>query len=103
MPLERLAASVERDAGCAVRLAYVQLAMPTLAEVATQAIAAGARRIAVLPLFMTAHGHVERDVRPAIEALRAAHPGAELELLPPIGEHALFRRALVEIAREGRP
>lgn len=101
VPLERLVASIERDVECAVRLAYVQFAAPTLAEVATQAIASGARRIAVLPLFMTAHGHVERDVRPVVEALRSAHPDAKLELLPPVGEHALFRRALVEIAREG--
>lgn len=100
-PLERLAASVEREVACAVRLAYVQFAAPTLAEAATQAIESGANRISVLPLFMTETGHVERDVRPVIEALHSSHPDARLELLPPVGQHALFRRALVDIAKEG--
>ena len=60
----------------------------------------GIRRVRVVPLFMTAHGHVERDIRPVVEELRRAHETTEIELLPPVGELASFQEILVELARE---
>jgi sirohydrochlorin cobaltochelatase len=103
LPLEALAESVRADAGdCAVRIAYSQFASPGLAEVVAQAAASGIRRVRILPLFTTRNGHVERDVQPQAQALRAAHADVAFEFLPPIGEHPSFRRLLVEIAKEGR-
>jgi siroheme synthase-like protein len=103
LPLQGLAESVRDEAGDgAVRLAYSQFASPTLAEVVAEAARSGVRRVRVLPLFMTRNGHVERDIRPQVEALRNAHEDVEIELLPPIAEHASFRRMLVDIAKEGR-
>lgn len=99
-PLEELTANLAETLGTEnVRLAYSQFASPTLDEAVTGA-GPEIRRVRVLPLFMTAHGHVERDIRPAVDALRRAHESLEVELLPPVGELPSFRILLAELARE---
>lgn len=99
-PLEELTANLAETLGTGnVRLAYSQFASPTLDEAVTGA-GPEIRRVRVLPLFMTAHGHVERDIRPAVDALRRAHESLEVELLPPVGELPSFRILLAELARE---
>ncbi len=99
-PLEALTAAVAEQTGIEnLRLAYSQFASPTLEDVVAEA-GPEIERVRVLPLFMTAHGHVERDIRPVVEDLRRAHPEIEVELLPPVGELPSFRILLVELARE---
>ena len=101
VPLEALTDAVARGAGTdRIRLAYSQFASPTLEEVVADAADDGVRRVRVLPLFMTAHGHVERDIRPVVDALRRAYETVEVELLPPVGELASFQEILVQLARE---
>lgn len=101
-PLEALARSIEERTGPGtVRLAYSQFATPTLPDVVGHAAAAGIRQIRVLPLFMTAGGHVDRDIRPVVDELRRAHDETiDVELLPPVGELPAFRILLAELARE---
>ncbi len=100
-PLEALARSLSvRTGPDSVQLAYSQFASPSLEEAVKDAAANGHRRIRVLPLFMTAGGHVERDIRPVIEALGRAHEDTDIELLPPVGELPAFRILLLELARE---
>ncbi len=88
-----------------VRLAYLQFAAPTLVDVASGAVRAGDRRIRVLPLFLTGEGHVHRDIGPLVDQLRTAYPTIDVELLPAIGQHPLFRDLLRKIAVEeaGQP
>lgn len=100
-PLEALVDALRRHAGHdRVTLAYVQFASPTLEDVVADAARSGARRVHVLPLFMTAEGHVERDIRPAVEALRRTHADLEVTLLPPVGQLPSFERLLADIALE---
>lgn len=100
-PLEELTAAIAGRLGTRnVRLAYSQFASPTIEEAVAEAEAAGIRRVRIVPLFMTANGHVERDIRPVVEAVRRAHETLEVELLPPVGELPSFRILLVELARE---
>jgi sirohydrochlorin cobaltochelatase len=81
-----------------VRLAYMDLTPPTLLDVAREAFLCGERSLRVLPLFLAAEGHVERDVKPLVEAVRAALDGVEITLLAPIGQQTEFREALARIA-----
>lgn len=100
-PLEALAGAIEERTGRgSVRLAYSQFASPGLGQVVDEAVDAGVRHIRVLPLFMTAGGHVERDIRPVVDELRRAHQTVDLELLPPVGELPAFSILLAELARE---
>jgi len=97
--VEKLTKTLQADLGRdKVRLAYMRATPPTLMDVAADAIQAGARRIRVLPLFLTGEGHVDRDIRPMVEQIRKAHSPINVELLPPVGQHPMFRELLREIA-----
>lgn len=99
--IETLAESLQASVGPdKVRLAYMEHASPTLMDAASEAVRMGARRIRVLPLFLTAEGHVDRHIRPLVERLRENHAPVEVELLPPVGQHPLFRQLLHKVARE---
>ena len=99
--VERLAESLQAEFGQhEVRLAYLAYTPPTLMDVAADAVCLGVGRLRVLPLFLTVQGHVDRDLRPLIDRLRETHEAIEVELLPPIGQHPLFRELLGKIAVE---
>ena len=92
---------VQADLGPdAVRLAYMDIASPTLDEVVAEAVQGGVVSIRVLPLFMANEGHVDRDIRPAVERLSKIHESVKIELLPAVGQHRLFRDLLAAIAAE---
>ncbi|MEZ5102549.1 MAG: CbiX/SirB N-terminal domain-containing protein [Thermoleophilia bacterium] len=98
-PFERLAGAVAADVGAdAVRLAYMESAAPTLAEVGDEAARDGVTALRVLPLFLASGVHVRRDVEAKAAAIREAHPGLAVELLPPAGEDALVQDALRAVA-----
>ena len=100
-PIEQLTASLQTDLGRDnVRLAYMDLAPPTLADVVADAAARGVTRIRVLPLFLTAAGHVSRDIPQQVDQVRKTHGAIEVELLPAVGQHRLFRQLLYTIAVE---
>lgn len=84
------------------RLAFMELAQPRLVDAAEAALAAGARRIRVLPLFMAPGAHVREDIPAQVTALRAAHPGRVIDLLPSLGENERFWAALADIVRAHR-
>ena len=98
--VEAVVRSLEDELGPdRVRLAYMDLTPPTLMDVAGAAAEAGARKVSVLPLFLASQGHVERDVRPMTDEVRVALRNLDVELLPPLGQHAEYRDALARIAR----
>lgn len=75
--------------------AYVELAAPLLAD-ALHALAAGADRVVVLPLFLLTAGHLKDDLPAALEAARAAHPQVRFEAARALG----VASELVELAVE---
>ena len=92
---ETLQGTIGRDA---VRLAYMEGTPPTLMDVASDAIASGAVRLRVLPLFLTGEGHVDKNIRPLVREVQQRYPQATVELLPPAGQHPLFLEMLRQIA-----
>lgn len=79
----------------AVQHGYIELATPHLAD-ALAALAARVSRVAVVPLFLFAAGHVKNDIPLALERARAAHPGVRFSAARPLGVHP----ALAELAFE---
>ena len=103
-PLVEMVGSIADELGGAgVRLAYSQFASPTLEQVVEEEVRAGRRRFRILPLFMTDEGHVDRDIRPVLEGLRAVRADLQMDLLPAVGRHPSFRKLLVSIAKEITP
>ena len=96
--VESIVAAVGAEVGPdSVALAYMDCTPPTLADIVKPAAARGVARFRVLPLFLAAEGHVERDVQPLVDALRAERGLIDITLLPPIGQHPLFVNLLRQI------
>jgi siroheme synthase-like protein len=98
--LEELVAGVAARVGGRVRLAHSQFASPSLEEAVDRAAGDGARHLAVLPLFMTTLGQVDRLISPVVARLQQRHPDVQVELLPPVGQHQAFQELLVDLVQE---
>ena len=83
----------------ALRLAYMELAEPSLEQVIEEACHQGFREFAVLPLFFAAGRHLRQDVPRQIAAI-AQERQVEIQLLAPVGEHPALADALLRIVRE---
>lgn len=88
----------DRDPRLEVRLAFMQFSGPTLAHVVERARDQGTREFWILPLFMATAGHVDKDIRPMVEALDEKHRDSRFHLLTPVGEHPLFHDIILQIA-----
>ena len=69
-----------------VELAFLEFMSPTLPEAIAALAQAGARRVAVVPVFLAQGGHLKRDLPVLLEEARAAHPGCEITLATAAGE-----------------
>ncbi|MEO5658180.1 MAG: CbiX/SirB N-terminal domain-containing protein [Polaromonas sp.] len=99
LPIEAVAAQISaRQPDILVRCAYLEICAPTLPEAATDLIAAGARQLRVLPLFLGIGKHAREDVPRLIAQLRASHPDVIIELLPSVGEHEQMTTLMADIA-----
>jgi len=99
--VERVVRSLVPELGAdAVRLAYMECTPPTLHDVVAEAAGRGITKVRVLPLFLADEGHVDRDIRPLVDDVRTAFGDLEVELMPAVGQHALFRTLLRGIAEE---
>lgn len=99
-PFEQLHHALAQRMQTPLRLAYMELSEPSLASSVAELAQQGTTRAEVLPLFFAAGRHLRKDVPAQIEALRAAHPGLDLTLLPPVGEHPAFVEALAAVIAE---
>ena len=86
-PLRKIQrAIVRKKPGTAVELAFLEIMEPPLADAIAKLVAAGHKRITVAPLFMAQGGHLKRDLPKILDAIQAEHRGAEITLLPAIGD-----------------
>lgn len=79
--------------------AFLEIAEPDIDSAALQCVERGARRIILLPHFLSAGVHVQRDLQEAQHRLTGRHPEVEFRLADPIGRHALLIEILSERAR----
>lgn len=86
-----------------VALAYLEFSPPTLSDAVREVRGAGARRVLVVPVFLSGGGHVMKDVPPLVAAECDAHPDLEFELAGAIGEEPEvsdgIARAVARLAR----
>lgn len=99
-PFEHLHEALAARMAADLKLAYMELSEPSLESTVAELAASGTRRAEILPLFFAAGRHLRKDVPAQVEALRAAHPGVDLQLLPPVGEHPAFVEALAAVIAE---
>jgi len=71
---------------------------PELPEAVAKLAAGGAARIVVIPYFLTAGLHLERDLPALIVKLRLAHPTLSIRLTGPLDGHPGLVDAILDRA-----
>ncbi len=71
---------------CAVRLAFLELMTPSLADAIDELAGAGVATITVIPVFFGQGGHLRRDFPVLVEECRAKYPSVEIRTSPAVGE-----------------
>ncbi len=91
----------------AVDLGFLEMSEPPAHVVVDEAIAAGARRVVVLPLVLFGAGHAKSDVPAIVVGARARHPEVDVRFGSPLGvSHglvAILGRALARVGARGLP
>src|SRR5262249_35191777 len=85
-----------------VSAAYLELASPTIEEAASNCIVQGAKRLILLPHFLSAGVHIKRDLASIRDRLAEHFPEVDIRLAEPIGRHPLLLEILRERAKEAR-
>ncbi|MCO5106945.1 MAG: CbiX/SirB N-terminal domain-containing protein [Burkholderiaceae bacterium] len=80
--------------------AFLELMSPSLAEAVAAAVAGGATRIAVAPVFWAQGGHLKRDVPALLAHVCAEHPEVRIDLWPVLGERDAVLDAIAGDYRE---
>lgn len=81
------------------RIAYMELAEPSLGKSVEQATLEGVREITIIPLFLAAGRHLRRDIPAEIRELEQRH-GVPIRLQSPVGEHPYLAAAIRDIVVE---
>jgi sirohydrochlorin cobaltochelatase len=84
-----------------VELAYLERMKPTLDEAVDSAVAKGARRVRIVPVFLGVGGHLKKDLPRLVEAARARHAGLEIVLEQTIGERKEITDAIAAVIAKG--
>ncbi|VVE56505.1 CbiX [Pandoraea horticolens] len=96
-PFERLRDKLSAQRPDAdVRLAFLELMTPNLADAVANMASQGTSEITLVPVFLGQGGHVRRDLPALADACRAAHPGLALHVSAAIGEDDKVLDALAE-------
>jgi sirohydrochlorin cobaltochelatase len=86
-PFTRLRVELSRKLSpCKVVLSFMEFAPPTLTDAALELVRADAKRVLVVPIFLSGGGHVAHDIPVLLAAERARHPDVTFEVAGAIGE-----------------
>ena len=101
LPFQQLAKDLKNDVGDGrVHLCFMELASPSLEELAQQLHSEGVRHMRLLPLFLASGSHLCHDVPQQLAKLTIQFPDLMIEQLPPIGENARFAELLGTLIKQ---
>jgi sirohydrochlorin ferrochelatase len=89
-----------RGAYSIIATSYLELTEPTIADAGAACVAQGARRVILLPYFLSAGVHVREDLAEARLDLAKRFPEVEFLLAEPLGRHELLLEVVLQRARE---
>ena len=98
-PIEAVAERLRtRSPDVSVACAYLELNEPDLPTAADALVAAGARSLVVLPMFLGVGKHAREDMPALVDAVRQRHPDVTVSLAPALGEQPAVLDFLAEAA-----
>ena len=80
--------------------AFLELGSPELAGATELLIARGAKRIVVIPYFLTLGTHMQRDLPRLAREASQAHGDIEMQITSPLDGHPALVQALLDRASE---
>jgi sirohydrochlorin ferrochelatase len=83
-----------------VEPAFLELASPTIEQAGTRCVQQGARRVLLLPYFLSAGIHVQQDLADLRDMLAEQYPDIEFLLGAPLGRHPLLLDVVIDRAKE---
>jgi sirohydrochlorin cobaltochelatase len=98
-PFRRIAARLrEARPNVPVRLAFLELMEPALAEAVAGLAAEGITRITLVPLFLAQGGHLKEDLPRLLEEIRLSHRGVTIDVTPAVGDSEALTSAIADWA-----
>ena len=98
-PFRRIAARLrEARPNMPVRLAFLELMQPALAEAVAGLAAEGITRITLVPLFLAQGGHLKEDLPRLLDEIRLSHRGVTIDVTPAIGDSEALTSAIADWA-----
>jgi sirohydrochlorin ferrochelatase len=89
---ERIA---DRERYAIVEACFLELAQPDIPEAVARCVARGARKVLMIPYFLSAGVHLNRDLSQARDQAAHDHPGTTFLLAPALGPHPLLDQLVV--------
>jgi sirohydrochlorin ferrochelatase len=83
-----------------VEPAFLELGQPDLAGATSLLIARGAKRIVVIPYFLTLGTHMQRDLPRLVRDASRTHADIEMQIAAPLDGHPALLQALLDRASE---
>jgi sirohydrochlorin ferrochelatase len=83
-----------------VEPAFLEIGQPDLADATALLIARGAKRIVVIPYFLTLGTHMQRDLPRLARDASHAHGDIEMQITSPLDGHPALVQALLDRASE---
>jgi sirohydrochlorin ferrochelatase len=83
-----------------VQVSYLELAEPSIPDGGALCVARGATEVILLPYFLSAGVHVERDMVAARDELARRFPHVTFRLAEPLGRHPLLLDVVEQRATE---
>jgi sirohydrochlorin ferrochelatase len=83
-----------------VEAAYLELAEPKIDQAAATCVERGAGRVILLPYFLSAGVHVQRDLAGLRQLLSERFPSVEFTLAKPLGRHPLLVDVVMDRAKD---
>ncbi len=80
------------------KIAYMELAEPSIEAVVVQGKQEGKTKFTIVPLFLAAGRHLRKDVPGMIAELEKAH-GVSISLAPPVGENPQLGLAIRDVVQ----
>lgn len=82
--------------GMDVQIGYLELTEPSIPDGAAACVQNGARRVFLLPYFLSAGTHVANDLEDFCKQFEADYSGVSFSVCQPIGLHPLVSTILLE-------
>jgi sirohydrochlorin ferrochelatase len=92
----------QQEQFAAVESAFLELADPDIDGGAARCVANGAKRVVLLPYFLSPGMHVRRDLAAARQRLAERYAEVEYVLAEPLGRHPMMLEILHQRIREAR-